>query len=119
MNIDWTQAATIGAEPPPDLRRSDFEWVITTRTVNGNYLEDIIAAVLAALKDGVDGVFPPNPEGYRLAKSRISGQIFNYQETINMIYLFEPIINHLFPSETLSEEEILSIWMLAANREQA
>ena len=103
MSIDWSQKETPVGPQVPDLRRLQFEWVMTTKTAQGNYLEDILNTVLEALK-------PTEPAYYREIKSRVAGQGFSYVDTMAMIELFRPYITALYPAETVTAEAILAIW---------
>lgn len=103
MSIDWSQKETPVGPQVPDLRRSQFEWVMTTKTAQGNYLEDILSTVLEALK-------PTEPAYYRALKSRIAGQVFSFSDTMAMIELFRPYLEALYPAEVVTDETILAIW---------
>lgn len=113
--IDWSAVVPISAPRVPDLNRAQFEWVMTTRTAQGNYLEDIINTVIAALKTGVpEAEIAPNPEAYRLVKSKISSQRFVFEDTMALIGQFSDLIAYLYPTETITEATILAAWMGAA-----
>ena len=103
MSIDWSQKERPAGPQVPDLRRLQFEWLMTTQTGQGNYLEDILGTVLDALK-------PTQPAYYRELKSRIAGQTFNDVDTMAMIGLFRPYLDALYPEEDVTEATILEIW---------
>ena len=106
-NVDMAKLVT--PEPRggvPNLNRAQFEYLVATRTVGGVYLADMIERVLQELK-------PLDPERYRMLRAKLAGNSFKFVETVAMIQSFRPILQRVFPGETLSEASILGHWNAA------
>lgn len=106
MNIDWSMAGVPEAAGVPDLRRTQFEWLLGTQTPQGRYMEDVIEAVVAAARAG-------DPEVYRMLKSKLAAQRFVFADVMALLVLFGPQIAALFPDEEITEAAVLALWQEA------
>lgn len=111
--IDWNQKIPAPADRIPDLNAVQFGFVLASPTAQGNFLEDILDAVLLGLKTGTANL-PPNHEGYRTAKSLLGASRFVFTDVLSIVANTHPYRADLFPNEDISEAFLKALWLEAA-----